>query len=112
MRISDWSSDVCSSDLILIIIVTEVDGCVSDIPGREDGGCRRLMVDLLAAPSEPDAALFTQRCKDSHGQATFGAGFRARRRSDTVRYDDKTAQKPSSKAFEKRNHAFTTPNTE
>src|SRR3546814_20224238 len=92
MRISDWSSDVCSSDLILIIIVAEVDGCVSDIPDREDGGCRRLMVDLLAAPSEPDAALFTQRRKDSHGQATFGAGFRARRRSDTVREDAKAAQ--------------------
>src|SRR3546814_6823241 len=37
MRISDWSSDVCSSDLILFVLTHHCHLC-SDCPGRPFGG--------------------------------------------------------------------------
>src|SRR3546814_6226676 len=56
MRISDWSSDVCSSDLISLAIVAGAKaGAVEQIDqfGRRDGrGCRQENISLLKAPEE------------------------------------------------------------
>src|SRR3546814_17169913 len=46
MRISDWSSDVCSSDLVRSAVKRAHHGCLDDMPlgsgrglGRRRGGC-------------------------------------------------------------------------
>src|SRR3546814_3881097 len=63
MRISDWSSDVCSSDL--------------DIPGRRHRGRANQLAD-------PDAGRWPDR--DPQPGPWRGAGNRTRRRGDRPRY--------------------------
>src|SRR3546814_10743662 len=72
MRISDWSSDVCSSDLVAVELVGDrvgkgVEGGVDDIGGNAD---RR------PAPARAVGAL------DHHAGHGVGAGRAFRRRSE------------------------------
>src|SRR3546814_5338722 len=68
MRISDWSSDVCSSDLIFafLIAVAFVAGTVDAMAG---GGGLLTIPALMAAGVPPVAALATNKL-----QSTIGTG--------------------------------------
>src|SRR3546814_3326752 len=62
MRISDWSSDVCSSDLESSLIVTGVMRPDAAAPSREENQCDRLE---SRGYSRRDRALHARRCAGS-----------------------------------------------
>src|SRR3546814_18269633 len=47
MRISDWSSDVCSSDLLGALVVLPPDGGEPRRPAPQDGGSDRDRFDIV-----------------------------------------------------------------
>src|SRR3546814_1456778 len=62
MRISDWSSDVCSSDLVFAVVVTSIGckatrvRCGGERQKSRDHECRR-----AHGPSPSDRAIFARR---------------------------------------------------
>src|SRR3546814_1502865 len=87
MRISDWSSDVCSSDLVkqrperrvgeadvvlVVVPLGEIDGGVGDLAGFGDGRLAIVVRRDLAAPAEPDAAALPEGGAHRDRQATLG----------------------------------------
>src|SRR3546814_14106469 len=74
MRISDWSSDVCSSDLIPESVLPKV--CASDAHfGTIDKKHFGVSIPITGVAGDQQAALIGQRCfKDDMVKATFGTG--------------------------------------
>src|SRR3546814_13536276 len=76
MRISDWSSDVCSSDLLAFFVVALVDRLVSVLLAVEDpGGAAELLV--LHAGHLHDGALGRQVAAQADDAAGRREGARA-----------------------------------
>src|SRR3546814_1873588 len=65
MRISDWSSDVCSSDLHLV--------GKARAHRRRRGGCARDLSGIGGGGGRPDRGLSRREGKDAYGGASDGA---------------------------------------
>src|SRR3546814_13553036 len=81
MRISDWSSDVCSSDLLLVVSVSEavfhtLGACVERAHLQFDGVVAAPFVSALAALEEDEMDLGAV-CIDMGGGSTSAAVFNA-----------------------------------
>src|SRR3546814_1605269 len=83
MRISDWSSDVCSSDLraVGIAVVIFVYVLLFEIDGGGSDAVIGLEIDLagemrgrVARPSEPESAVLPQRGGQCDGQPALVPG--------------------------------------
>src|SRR3546814_2254820 len=71
MRISDWSSDVCSSDLVVL-----VDGC--DRSGTAPAFCARAFYEMLRARLRPHGLLVLNVIGEKHRiDAVVGAAAEA-----------------------------------
>src|SRR3546814_15964736 len=77
MRISDWSSDVCSSDLQVVFVAIRLHACgaLIDTDAGRGLGCGRTAVDGEAAESKlavdvgGDAHFRQNACKDVEAEA-------------------------------------------
>src|SRR3546814_14180783 len=109
MRISDWSSDVCSSDLVEAVVEQRPQGAVGitvviflDILLRQVDRARgdaAIGLDMeimpradVARPAEPDAVAFPERRGERDGKPTLRRGLFGLGGGNPVRDDDQAAQ--------------------
>src|SRR3546814_2642656 len=110
MRISDWSSDVCSSDLVEAVVEQRPQGAVGitvviflDILLRQVDRARGdaaigLEMEIMpradvARPAEPDAVAFPERRGERDGKPTLRSGLFGLGGGNPVRDDDQAAQR-------------------
>src|SRR3546814_2369481 len=84
MRISDWSSDVCSSDLLLNLLsnavkFTECGGAVTLTAERSEGGSLRIVVSDtgIGVPADRIPQLFEpfRQVENVHARRHHGTGL-------------------------------------
>src|SRR3546814_10247971 len=72
VRISDWSSDVCSSDLLRTLLDSGVEFAFVQLPQIE-GAMGQFILTILAAINELEAGIISERTKAALGSVQIGS---------------------------------------